>query len=185
MFILKNILERIEYCLEQEINLYYKFKNVAWFNSLDDWAIVALGMLTILLGIFLKNLIRESETSSTDDYKVLDVKNETATHFFNYLSLYFLPCIGLSISKISDIFVTLFLIALAGIVYVSSDLMYINPILTMLKYNTYVMEVESKRSGKILKKIVITEEKDCENLEGKVIKLNQSEGKYTFYFKQE
>lgn len=173
----KEIIKRFEVWINLEN------KKIIWFNSFGDWMITIFTIISIGLSIFLIVLIKRSTQSGKEPYIIVEVENETDKHFFNYLAVYFLPCIGLSISSISDVFVLMSIMLIIGIIYVSNDLIYINPMLILGKYKVFSAKVKhiDNNDGKIIKKIIISNHPNIDKINGQLIQLVKSSSKYTIY----
>ncbi|SFG92167.1 hypothetical protein SAMN05660649_03131 [Desulfotomaculum arcticum] len=126
--------------------------------------ITILMLMSVILCVMLVALIKRTKKSGKADYLIVKIDNETDKHYFNYLTLYFLPCIGLSIGNISDVFVLFIIMLIIGMVYISNDLIYINPMLTFGGFKVFSAEVRhiSNLKGKTNRKIIIS---NCPNAE--------------------
>lgn len=152
----KNIVSKIS-----EIDS-FDFRNIVFFNEVSDFAIIILGSLSVALLIWLKFYIREG--TKTNCFKVLDFNNDTDKYYYSYISIYLLPTIGLSISSYADIFVLVSLVIIIGYVYVSNDLVYINPVMGFMGYKVYTMELKSYLTSEVETKYVI-----CSNSVSKML----------------
>lgn len=146
--------------------------------------ITILTLLSIILAVILIVLIKRTKKSGKEDYLIVEIENETDKHYFNYLMLYFLPCIGLSIGNLPDVFVLIIIMIIIGIVYVSNELIYINPMLTFGGFKVFSAEVRhiSNSKGGINRKIIISNCPNAEDLKGKMVKLANSSTKYTVHY---
>ena len=102
----KNILERIT-DKGRFIDIADKLKNVSLFDEANDYAICIMIVLSVISFFYLKSKIKY--TVGRKQYKVKSVVNETSNYYFNYISIYLLSCLGLSLNNIVDCFVFLFL----------------------------------------------------------------------------
>lgn len=166
LMVLKNILER---CTNKGrfLNLGYKIKNIALFDEINDWAIVVLSVLTIFSLLYLKNKIRN--TYGEVYYKINKVSDETSNNYFNYISVYLLSCLGLSLNNIVDVFIFVFLMILVGYIYITNDMIYLNPTLNMMKYNVYSVELVAEATDTVVSSIVIAK-RGIKIKEGKRVK---------------
>lgn len=160
---------------------------VKWFNHFDDWAIIVLFGLSLLSIFMLRYTLDNSKKLVQQDYKILEIENKTADYYFEYVGLYFLPCIGLSIGNPVDCFVMVSIIGILGVVYVSNELMYINPVLTLFGYKVFAVELAAAGTNSDVKisKVIIT---DCENpmgLIGEKVKMIVADTKYTMVLKKD
>lgn len=178
----KEIMKRIELLISSGNR--FHFGNIIWFNSLGDWMISILMVLSIILSVILVLLINRTKKSGKEDYLIVDIENETDKHYFNYLMLYFLPSIGLSIGNIPDVFVLITIMIIIGIVYVSNELIYINPMLTFGGFKVYSAEVRHISNSGVgtIRKIIISNCPNAEGLKGKMVKLAKSNTRYTLHY---
>lgn len=152
----KNILER---CTEggRFLDIGEKLKHGRFFDEINDWAIVVLAALSLLSFIYLKIKLRD--TKSEKCYIVQEVRDETSNHYFSYISVYLLSCIGLSLSNIVDVFVLVFLMALVGYIYITNDLIYLNPTLYMMGYRACNAKLYAEATRETIEGVVIV----CKN----------------------
>lgn len=152
LMILKNIVGR---CTDRGrlLDIRYKIRNMVLFDEINDWAILFIGVLTILSFLYLRKKIRS--TRGDVYYKVIKVSDETSSNYFNYISVYLLSCLGLSLNNIVDIFVFTFLMGIVGYIYISNDMIYLNPTLNMMKYKVYSVTLYSEATDEELNSIVI------------------------------
>lgn len=136
----KNIITRIEKIDEYNL-ITYDYKSIIWFNNIDDYIIVFFLVLSLFLLFWLKKFVRP--VTNGNKYIIKNYENETDKYFFGYISIYFLPCIGLSIDSISDIFILFAIMIIVGYVYISNDLLYINPTLSLLGYKIFSVQLLS------------------------------------------
>ena len=135
----KDLLERFIAKRSSFSTLITDLKNAFWFNKPNDYCNVVLISLIcfsiISLFIFLKR------TSGDDIYTIESFSNESSTYSFSYISLYLISCFNLSLNNYSDIFILIFINIIIGIIYVTNDLIYINPILQLIGYKIYMANI--------------------------------------------
>ena len=107
--------------------------------------------------LYLKRLTQK--TSGTHYYEIIDLENETGNIYFNYISIYLLSCLGLTLNHIVDVFVLFFLMILVGYIYISNHMTYMNPVLQFLGYKIYEGKIKSNSTGEILSSILIVNKK--------------------------
>lgn len=144
LLILKNFFERTT-VEGQWLNIENKIKNAIWFDEINDWAICVLIIATVISALFLWLVIKRKP--STKRYLVLDVSDETSNYYFNYISIYLLSCMGLSLNSIVDCFVFLFLMIVVGYIYISNNMMYMNPVINLMGYKVYNCVLESSHTN--------------------------------------
>lgn len=152
LLIAKNILER---CTQggRFLNFKEKWNKAIWFDEVNDWAVCVLAVMSLFSFFYLKNKL--NNTKSEKCYLVKSVRDETSNNYFSYISIYLLTCIGLSLNKIVDIFVLVFLMGLVGCIYVANDLIYLNPTLNIIGYKAYYAELLAEATEENVEGIVI------------------------------
>ncbi len=156
LLIIKNILERCT--IRGKIIIpNAKLKEIHLFDEVNDYAIVILALLSIGSLIYLITL--KSKKEDTHYYEVVKLEDQTGNIYFNYISLYLLSCLGLTLNRIVDVFVLCFLMLLIGYIYVSNHMTYMNPMLQILGYKIYEGELLSKSTNKKFHSIIIARKK--------------------------
>lgn len=136
----KNILERITE-KGRFINISERIKTAKLFDEVNDYAIMVMIILSVISFFYLKSKIKS--TVGRKKYKVITIVNETSNYYFNYISIYLLSCLGLSLNNIVDCFVFLFLMVIVGYIYISNNMVYMNPVLNFMGYKIYACTLES------------------------------------------
>lgn len=156
LMILKNIVER---CTSggRFLNLADKVKNMVLFDEVNDWAILFLGIVCIVSFVYLKQKI--GATSGDTYYKVIEVADETGNNYFNYISIYLLSCLGMSMNNIVDVFVFVFLMGIVGYIYIANDMIYLNPTLNMMGYKVYNVAMTAMATDEPVHGIVIADKR--------------------------
>jgi len=136
----KNILERIT-DNGRFVNVIERIKGGKLFDEINDYAIIVMIIFSAISFFYLRRKIKT--TIGRKRYKVKAVVNETSNYYFNYISIYLLSCLGLSLNSIVDCFVFLFLMLIVGYIYISNNMVYMNPVLNFMGYKIYTCTVES------------------------------------------
>ncbi len=153
LLIIKNILERITVD-GKFVDIFSKFRDAIWFDSINDYALLILSIVTIVSFVYL--LVSLKRSKGDKHYKVVEVEDRTGELFFSYISIYLLSCMTLSLNRIVDCFVFLFTMIIVGIIYVKNDMQYLNPIMNILGYKIYSCKLNSQfTKDKGIKTIVI------------------------------
>ena len=173
LMILKNVLERTT-DKGKFLNLFNR--KFIFFDEINDYALV------VLLGLCLISLVYLAlKTKSTDGqkyYKVISVEDETSNYYFNYISIYLLSCLGLTLNNIVDVFVLFFIMIIVGIIYINNNMTYMNPTLNLLGYKVYSARVKLMSNNLEFNSILIASNKE-KIKEGTKIKAT---GKQDFIF---
>lgn len=69
--------------------------------------------------------------------------------------VYLLSCIGLSLNSMVDVFVFCFLMILIGYIYVSNQMIYMNPFLQLFHYRIYEGKLFSPSTNKEIKNAIV------------------------------
>lgn len=152
LLVIKNILERCTSGGHFTLTI-SKLKTAVFFDEINDYAIIVLLLLTIVSVIYLKVLLKQPE--GTHYYSVVDIEDQTGNVYFNYISIYLLSCLGLTLSSIVDVFVLLFLMLIVGYIYISNHMTYMNPLLQLLGYKIYEGTVHSNSTNKEFHSVII------------------------------
>lgn len=149
LLILKNIVERIKTLS----GFFLQLKTATFFDEINDYALVVLFLMTVVSVIYLFRLTKKTDGSHI--YEVKEVNDQTGTVYFNYISVYLLSCIGLSLNSMADVFVLIFLMLLIGFIYVSNRMTYMNPVLQLLQYRIYEGALISLSTNDEIKNAVV------------------------------
>lgn len=129
-------------------------KNIKWIlPSLNNVKILIL-VIEILIGVvFLIKIITSmddklSANTKGKTYSIITLNDQTQCEYFGKYSLLILTSLSLPTTNSVFAFVIFFFVQLTiGIVYVYYNLIYINPILSLFKYRTYVCDCKNSDSG--------------------------------------
>lgn len=146
ILIIKNILLKFE-------NRGWKFDNIKYFNSVDDFVITILLILTIVSIGYITIQVKGINKHHKNSYKILKVNNFSSDSILNYISIYILTFIEFDLNSISNIVTLIFIIGLLGIISIRYDDLYINPTLLLWNYKVYNITIE--KNGNPLEKIVL------------------------------
>ena len=149
LLVLKNIIERIKTWTK----LWKQLKTAHFFDEINDYAIIVLLLLTIVSAIYLLRLTKRTDCSH--EYEIMEINEQTGTVYFNYISVYLLSCIGLSLNNTADVFVFCFLMILIGYIYVSNQMTYMNPVLQLFHYRIYEGILFSPSTNKEIKYAIV------------------------------
>lgn len=152
LLILKNILERCTVGGRVDISI-QKIKSAHFFDEINDYAIIVLFMLCLSSIVYFVFLAKRRGGSHY--YEIIHIEDQTGNIYFNYISVYLLSCLGLSLNNIVDVFVLLFLMILIGYIYISNHMTYMNPLLQIFGYKIYEGEVLSKSTKKTFESVIL------------------------------
>ena len=107
------------------------------------FSLILLPLMIVMLWLLYKMITyferKESEVETMDLVKVSNMNSEILSYIFSYL----LPFLDFPEER--RFLVTLFLLAIVGVLYTRSDMISINPVLSTFGYN--IIKVEWKQSG--------------------------------------
>lgn len=152
LMILKNIFERITRG-GKFVNIRTKMNNCILFDEINDYAIIIITLICIVSFLYLKRKIKV--TVGEKYYVVLSVKDETSNNYFNYISVYLLSCLGLSLNNIVDVFILVFLMGIVGFIYISNNMTYMNPTLNMMGYKVFNAVLYSMSTHEEIDSIIV------------------------------
>ena len=173
LMILKNILERIT---KDGKFLNLSNRKFKFFDEINDYSLIFLIVLCLISFIYLNSKIKI--TTGRRVYTIVEVQNETSNYYFNYISVYLLSCLGLTLNKIVDVFVFAFLMVIVGIIYISNDMTYMNPTLNIMGYKVYNSTIKLENTEILFKSILIANK----SLKIKVGEQVRGTGKQDFIF---
>ena len=156
LLITKNILERCTCAGRFDIS-WMKIKNAHYFDEVNDYAILVLALLCLFSMIYLLKITKKN--GGEHYYKITEVENQTGNMYFNYISIYLLSCLGLTLNSIVDVFVLFFVMVLVGYIYVSNHMTYMNPTLQFLGYKVYEGKVTALSTNEIFQSVIIVDKK--------------------------
>lgn len=93
--------------------------------------------LLLSLGVIGITYVFCSKKISRTTIKITNVNNVTGQYFFGYFSLFVLLAVHLELYSVCDIMVFFIINIVITIVYIHSNLYYINPLLNVMGYNIY------------------------------------------------
>lgn len=147
LLVIKDIVGRWEKYGWESLKNFYKI------NSLNDVMILIFLFFSAISFFYLRHMLK---TATKGAYiKIKEIKDETSTNFLNYISIYFLSCMGLSLGSYEDMAVLVIVMFIIGYIYTSSNLVYINPILHLLGYGIYSMEGTDKGTEKDVSALLV------------------------------
>lgn len=152
LMVIKNIFERTTDG-GVFLNVWCKAKNAIFFDEINDYAVVFLIIISFFSLRYLQ--VKIKKTKGEKFYTINEVHDETSNSYFNYISIYLLSCLGLTLDSIVDNFVFVFLMLIVGYIYISNNMTYMNPTLNLLGYKVYDVEMISQVDSHPIESIVV------------------------------
>lgn len=116
----------------------WDFKNFK-FIELNDvflWGIILGLIIFAIITIFLKF----QNNTNTIQYKVLSIK-DISHETLNYILTYLIAFLSLDMNSPKMILSIILLLFIIGVIYINSNMLYVNPILQLLGYSIYELTV--------------------------------------------
>ncbi|MFA6809075.1 MAG: hypothetical protein WCR27_08785 [Eubacteriales bacterium] len=157
LMLIKNFFERI-FPDDKNLISWEQVLNMQLFNELNDFWVAIIFCLICFSFYYLRKIIKETERANPIDYTLCKVENKSSEYFMNYIALYLLPCVGLSLNKITDVAVFFVVMCIVGYIYIECNLIYMNPILNMMGYQIYFAKVHdsnTNNSSSVFESIII------------------------------
>lgn len=110
-----------------------------WINF-NDSLIYGL-ILGLVFFVLLKLFIKFQSKSNTSQFRVIKIK-DISHETLNYILTYLIAFLSLKLNDPKDIISVLILLFIIGIIYVNSNLLYINPFLQLLNYSIYELTIK-------------------------------------------
>ena len=94
----------------------------------------------LVIWIIIKSFVKFQQNTNTIQYKIVDIKN-ISHETLNYILTYLIAFLSLNLENPKTILCVMILLFIIGIIYINSNLLYINPILQLLDYSIYELTV--------------------------------------------
>lgn len=88
-----------------------------------------------------------SKSSNFKNITDIEINNKIVN---DYILVYILPFISVQSNDVKQLTIFLLVFITIGIISVKNDLVYINPVLYLLKYNIYIIKIDANRSSSML-----------------------------------
>ena len=146
ILILKNAILKLE-------NIKWNFKEIKYFNTLDDYILTILAFLTVFSLVYIHGLLSDLKKYQKNTYRVVKINNSSNDSILNYISIYILTFIDFNLNSISNIMTLAFIMSLLGMISIKYDGLYINP--TLLFWNYRIYNITINKRGKESEKIIL------------------------------
>lgn len=135
------------------INIMEKLKSAVFFDEINDYSIIILVIFCASSYIYLNLKLKQAPHEKY--YVIKYISDESSNYYFNYISIYLLSCLGLSLNRIVDVFVFVFLMIIVGYIYITNNMLYMNPTLQLIGFKVYDTLVESESTSEVIDSIII------------------------------
>ena len=109
-------------------------------------SMILLAVISIVLLLF---YLKQSASLAVDHVVVEKISGKD-TEAMSYIVTYLIPFLDIKLDEISSAVSLLLLFLVVGILYVHSNLIYINPTLNLLRYHLFEIEIEGGMSSALL-----------------------------------
>lgn len=140
ILIIKNVLIKLE-------NRGWNISDIKFFNTIDDWVLIVLILLTIISLTFVSIILSKIKEYHQNRYRVIKVNGTSNDSVLNYISIYILTFIDFNMNSISNIATLVFIMILLGIISINYDELYVNPTLLII-WNYRIYNITINRNGK-------------------------------------
>ncbi len=118
----------------------FSIKYWGYFNHIFSYAMI--GLVVVSCGLT-SCMIQQANSISGNAHKIVSVDNQ-ASEALNYLYAYVIPFLSFSLDDKSEIVSICIFISITAIIYIKSNLFYINPFLNLLGYNSLKVNLEDR-----------------------------------------
>jgi len=116
-------------------------------TTLNYCIIVALILIAIISIVFAFIFLKKPLKNNYDKVLLLEVKNHTPQYFLSYFALFVLLAFSFDIKDSYYLIILLCLIIIIGIVYISNELFFLNPLFNLIGYKIYYIEYKKEKSN--------------------------------------
>lgn len=123
------------------LSAYFPLFLILTIKNYPNINLIIILLFIIAFSLFVWGLIlRDSRKNPGEYYKILNVENKTHESL-NYLAPYLIAFLNFNLAKWQDVTVLLIFLLIIFVVYLSSDLIYTNPVLAFVKCKIYRVKV--------------------------------------------
>lgn len=119
-------------------------------NYMHIYFIGVMGAFILISIIFLCYIVRKASNMSGDYHEIRNIEDKS-NQFLEYIIAYIIPFLGFNLESISDLVALGIIFILICVLYVRSDLIYMNPLLNLMNYNLYKVN-DSKKEIMVISK---------------------------------
>ncbi len=112
------------------------FAILAIKNYTCNYFVAAMATIIVISFLFLFLVLRKTSKMSGEFQEIRDMEDKS-DKFLEYIIAYIIPFLGFSFDNIPDIVSLAIVFVIISILYIRSDLIYMNPILNFLGYNLF------------------------------------------------
>ncbi len=143
----------------ENVKVNFNIKNI--HLNLNDLVFILVIIIIVSSMIMVERVLKNEKKSNSRQYKVINYENKAYDYFLNYTATYIFSLVGIRFNSLVDVVTFSIYIFIVGYIYVTNDLMYLNPTLNFRGYKIYQMEFENQQA---LKTVIV--DKKCEIRKG-------------------
>ena len=123
-------------------------------NYSNSYILIGLSILVAISLIFLIYIICKAHKMN-GVYKEINSYEDKSNQFLEYIIAYIIPFLGFNLNNIIDLISVGIIFLIISVLYIKSDLIYMNPILNFMGYNLYKVEDKQRTMMIITKKEIL------------------------------
>lgn len=154
-------------------------------STASFWLIIIPFVASLLAVIVLTGFIEYHKTLAADnEFEVIDCK-DNSSEIISFILTYIIPFLQPNLNNRYDIFSIYILLGIIGLIYVNSNMLYINPLFYALGFNTLELDVKNTDNNEIRKIVLLIKNKEKIIKKGEKIniKLINNSYKNIYFFK--
>jgi len=119
--------------------------DIEW-NCFGNVVLAVLFTVSAGTGVLLWRISSRAYTETVDEMEVgrshsrffiESIVGDATPGLFSYLALYLMPCLNMSVARVSDVIVMLIVMLVVGFIYLKMRITYLNPMLLLYGYRSY------------------------------------------------
>lgn len=117
----------------------FNFKNEFKMNL--KLVFIMILFIIVVISFFQIKMLLKAKRGKSSELKIKRVKSLPIDYLTNYFSLYLFPFFALSGSDTVNMIILFLIIIIAAIIYIGNDIIYINPIILLMGYRVFIIEI--------------------------------------------
>lgn len=151
----------IVYCTKGFLQTNYN--DILYLIISSSIILVTVSISVIFLFLF---IFKEAKIIAPMYINIESIENKNS-EILSYIGTYLIPFIGIDLNSPLDFISTFFLFVIIGTLYIKSELILVNPLLSIFGYNIFSCKIPANSSDLSHNKIVITKRKSID--EGRIL----------------
>ena len=122
----------------------------SWLNP-NNYVSLFLIIVSLISLFFIKFFLNKQKNIQPEQFEIVDIEDKTG-ELSTYLLTYLVPFLTINLHSKRDMLSLIIFIYIIGLIYVNSNMIYINPIIMFFKHK--ILELKVKKDG-VEKNIII------------------------------